>query len=119
MKIIRRKKMKKTLVLIIAIFVFVIVLTGKEVTQETASQVAKNWVGYMNFRADNDFREFRIDKKIVNDNLFIFGFEKGGFVIVANNDDISPILGYSLYSSITEKIGFDEIILIILPKFVN
>jgi len=95
---------KLMLVIMILIFISTIILTGKEVSKETASQVAKNWVSYMNSRAGNDYREFNINQRIVNENLFIFGFENGGFVILPNDDDISPILGYSLNSPITKKI---------------
>ncbi len=95
---------KLMLVVMILIFTSTIILTGKEVSKETASQVAKNWISYMNSRAGNDYREFNINQRIVNENLFIFGFENGGFVILPNDDDISPILGYSLNSSVSEGI---------------
>ena len=95
---------KLMLVIMILIFISTIILTGKEVSKETASQVAKNWVNYMNSRVGNDYREFNINQRIVNENLFIFGFENDGFVILPNDDDISPILGYSLNSSVSEGI---------------
>ncbi|MEA1987004.1 MAG: Spi family protease inhibitor, partial [Candidatus Marinimicrobia bacterium] len=91
--------MKKLFLLIIVVIVaFTIVISGKEVTKETASNVAKNWIKIIDSKAGDSNRIFKVDKIIKNENLYIVSFENGGFVIMPNNDDVSPILGYSLDS---------------------
>ncbi len=92
-------------------FIMVFFITGAmfaaPVTQKQAKQVALN---YYTYRADGVKAEIAITKSKVRkyqgmNTLYMFSFKDGGFVIVAADDAVTPILGYSVDSELGKRMS--------------
>jgi len=98
--------MKKSFTTFIAIlFVFFNVFSDP-VNEKEAKQIAEN---FYNAYAPSTKVGSSINKLITEtyqevESFYIFGFEKGGFVIVTADDNAVPILGYSFTNPVSEKI---------------
>ncbi|MEA1972824.1 MAG: C10 family peptidase, partial [Candidatus Cloacimonadota bacterium] len=97
--------MKKLLVIVFVLFLFVM-LNAEKVSIENAEKIALNWEE--NWNNQKNFSNKIINAKATiqkNTPLFFtFSFENRGFVIVAADNNIVPILGYSFKSSIEKQI---------------
>ena len=96
----------KKLILSILTFILVLPLIGNPIDETTAKQLAQNfWKenNIMGVRGDKVFKKRMDDARFVNvapqcgySEFFIFNNEDGkGFVIIAAEDCVTPILGYS------------------------
>ena len=99
--------MKKIFTTLFAILFFFGNLFSDPIEKKEAKEIAEN---FYNAFAPSTKTNSSVNKMITENYLdvesfYIFGFEKGGFVIVSADDNAIPILGYSFTSPITEKIG--------------
>ena len=90
--------MSRKIVFLILALVLIIpsMVYSAAVTRTTAEQVAMNWYSERNENASNDFEiiESFIEKENAENIFYIFNFDKIGFVMVAADDAVTPILGY-------------------------
>ncbi len=93
--------MKKAILILVGLMLF-IGLFAESIDRQTAESIAQNW-----FKQWNDKDEYsakiinvEITKKKSHNLFYTFSFEDQGFVIVSADDNIVPILGYSLTSKI-------------------
>ena len=99
--------MKKIITTLFAVlFVFSNVFSDP-VNEKEAKQIAEN---FYNAYAPSSKAGSSVNKLITEnyqevESFYIFGFEKGGFVIVSADDNAVPILGYSFTNPIEEKFG--------------
>ena len=94
--------MKKSIVLIIAVLFGM--LYSNTVSQEKAKSLAQNWYKHLDPQSKNNSNVKSINSEEYKGvtPFYTFSFENGGFVIVSADDDVYPILGYSL-TSISSK----------------
>jgi len=81
------------------------VLNAAEVKKKTAAKVAINYF----FEVAGNVKGLNPEEISINDSYtykvnnnavyYIFSFKKNGFVIVAADDIVEPVLGYSIYNS--------------------
>ena len=90
--------MKKLVFLLISLFTFLTVL-AEEVTEEQALQKAQNFMQGKQFKQKN----LRRSPSTGGDTYYVFNADDGGFVIVAGDDRMPDILGYSAHGKIDEK----------------
>jgi hypothetical protein len=99
----------KNLLIVLFTFCLVINLFASEVGVEKASLVARN-IYYEKanlYHVTTDFRDVIIKETFVKSSFnqndyYVFTFAESGFVIVAAEDVISPVIGYSITSSYQE-----------------
>jgi len=91
---------------ILILSIFTINICGTFVEQNTAEIVAINWYEYHLKQEiqNNEVNDFFVTKYNDNTCFYTFTFQNGGFVIVSADDNILPILGYSLNSKASENI---------------
>ena len=93
--------MKKTL-LVFAMMLFGLSAMAKPVDQATAARVATN---FWNAHREAGVAALTAPMKQVSlpfDGMYLFTAPEGGFVLVAADDCVTPILGYSFYNSAPE-----------------
>ncbi|MCD4817956.1 MAG: C10 family peptidase [Candidatus Cloacimonetes bacterium] len=90
--------MKKKGFLFFAVFMLVSILTAIPVSQDDAIQVASNWylersneVGLKNVEIIETF----VTQENLQDIYYVYNFKEGGYVMIAADDAITPILGYN------------------------
>ena len=92
-------KNPKQIFMVLCCIFFTVSTFATSVTQDNATRVAKNYFSEVllshgkNFTAEIS-ESFEINKD-GNAVLYVFNFEKGGYVIVSAEDRFTPILGYS------------------------
>ena len=92
------KTLKQILLVLCCIF-FTVSALATSVTQNNAAMVAKNYFSEVLLSHGKNFttvisESFEITKE-GNPVLYVFNFEKGGYVIVSAEDRFTPIVGYS------------------------
>ncbi|MBN1112713.1 MAG: C10 family peptidase, partial [Bacteroidales bacterium] len=82
-------------------------LVANPVSKQEAKTIATNFFksNAPKTRSINRITKTIIEKHNDNNSFYIYGFEKGGFVIVSADDDASPILGYSFTSNISDNLN--------------
>ena len=90
--------MKKLTLLLLGFFVSLISFAG-EVTEAEALQKAQQFMQGKQFK----LRNLRRAPSTAGNAYYVFNAEGGGFVIVAGNDRMPDILGYSVHGNINEK----------------
>ena len=104
----------KKLILLILTIILVLPLIGNPIDENTAKQLAQNfWKenNIMGVRGDKVFKKRMDDARFVNvspqcgySEFYIFNNEGGkGFVIIAADDRVTPILGYSYDNNFTAE----------------
>ncbi len=95
--------MKKTLLLLATLFLG-LAATAKPVDKDAAARVATN---FWNMHRDADVETITtmISLACPFDGLYIFVGEQKGFVVVAADDCVPPILGYSFTSPASESLN--------------
>lgn len=99
------KLVKNRYILFLLIVLFPLsLIIPKQVDLKTAQKIAKNWHKEKSSKhIINDF-DIVIEKQYNNHNsYYIFAYNDGGFVIVAGDDVVTPILGYSIDSKFDEN----------------
>lgn len=85
---------------IIFLVLFTSILSAKSVTYEDAELVAKNW--YKNYspvkNATGNIKEYFTTKYEGNTSFYTFVFNEGGWINIAADDIVTPILAYSFKS---------------------
>lgn len=96
--------MKKIITLLLSVFAFSIPMNAAMVSLEKATLVAEN---FMASKSQNSIKPILIHEEINSGEtvFYIFGFEKPGFVIIAAEDNVYPVLGYS----VNENFNLEEI----------
>ncbi|MDA3953344.1 MAG: C10 family peptidase, partial [Bacteroidales bacterium] len=99
--------MKKIFTTFIAVLFVCFNVISDPVNEKEAKQIAENFYNaYSPFsKAESSINQLITEKYQDVESFYIFGFDKGGFVIVSADDYAVPILGYSFTSTITENLG--------------
>ncbi|MCD4833039.1 MAG: C10 family peptidase [Bacteroidales bacterium] len=99
--------MKKIFTTFIAVLFILFNVFSDPINEKEAKQIAEN---FYNAFAPSSKTGSSVNKSITEtyqktESFYIFGFDKGGFVIISADDNAVPILGYSFTSPIEEKLG--------------
>ncbi len=95
--------MKKILFSIISVFLF-FSLGAAPVSKKQAEVVAKNYFMYRTGQKSLSVESVDVYKYKNHACMYIYSFKEGGFVIVASDDAVRPILGYSTESKYNKKV---------------
>jgi hypothetical protein len=98
--------MRKLLSTLLLSILSLSMLIGAPISKETAKQVAINYYAHYAPEAVKDFsvkHSFASNEKGIT-TYYTFVFNAGGFVMVAADDAVTPVLGYSATSEIEENI---------------
>lgn len=99
--------MKKIILIVFVLLPFII--NANAISKENARLVARNFyyeknisktnIAYKSISFENDF----VIKYNGKESYFVFNFSKNGFVIIASDDAVTPILAYSYVGSYTNE----------------
>ncbi len=97
--------MKYSLIILL-LLILTLNIFGFFIDKDKAEIVANNWYNHNSNRVFEDIYFKDPFVSIYNDNpcFYIFSIEPGGFVIVSADDNIVPVLGYSLTAEASEEI---------------
>ena len=105
----------KKIVLTILLLIISINVYGEHVPLQTAQKVALNWFNHTknqedvlkqpsrrNKTPDSPIKNVYVEQKNETNTLYIFNMNPTGFVVVAADDAVDPILAYSFESELVQ-----------------
>ncbi|KPA15029.1 Peptidase C10, streptopain, partial [Candidatus Magnetomorum sp. HK-1] len=111
-KVLKENKMKKIVIVTILFLAYAQIIFAESVHIEKAIDVAKNWylsyhpektkISRTRIRKASDIKNVQTEKYNDQDTFHIINMSSGGFVLVAADDNISPVLGYSFESEMDQ-----------------
>jgi len=97
--------LNKNIIFFLSVLIFIQQLVfSVEISKSTAEKTALNWINHYSEKKSNKIETSKEIKDKNGENcLYLFNFEDKGFAIVAADDRIMPVLGYSSKNSIDLK----------------
>ncbi len=99
--------MRKFLITFITGLISLLNVYSDPVKEQEARKIAENFYNAYapSSKAGSSINKLIKEKYEGEESFFIYGFEKGGFVIISADDHAIPVLGYSFNSPVSENIG--------------